>query len=279
MRLTADALRPALGNNGSPPKMKFQLLPSTFEENGTASPRQHLCCFVIDDTVAIDAGSLAMAATSRQKKQIRDVVLTHAHLDHIAGLPLFIDDLFASLDVPICVHAEAKVIEILERDIFNWEIYPRFSELENDIGAVMSYQEFNPAEEFSVKHLRLKAATVNHRVPTVGFIVSDGAVKFALSGDTAEMDGFWEVVNAEENLSTLLIECAFPDELEELARVSHHLTPKLLRAELEKFQQTECAVYVVNIKPMYREAVVRQIAALKIENLQILEVGRVYEWK
>lgn len=258
--------------------MKFQLLPSTFEENGTASPRQHLSCFVVDDTVAIDAGSLAMAATAVQKKQIRDVVLTHAHLDHIAGLPLFIDDLFAALDVPICVHAAAKVIETLERDIFNWEIYPRFSELKNANGAVMKYQEFGLAKEFSVKHLRLKAVSVNHRVATAGFIVSDGKTKFALSGDTAEMSEFWEAVNAEANLSTLLIECAFPDELAELAHISHHLTPKTLRRELEKFTRSECAIYVINIKPMYRDEVVRQIGELKIENLQILEVGQVYEW-
>lgn len=258
--------------------MKLQLLPSTFDEHGTASPRQHLSCFVIDDAVAIDAGSLAMAASTNQRNQIRDVVLTHAHLDHIAGLPLFVDDLFAKLEQPICVHAEREVIETLEHDVFNWAIYPRFSELENDNGAVMKYQQIEAGAEFSVKHLHFKSISVNHRVKTVGFVVSDGEMKFALSGDTAEMDDFWKVVNGEENLSVLLIECAFPNELEELAQVSHHLTPKRLQKELEKFNQTECAIYVVNIKPMYRDEVVRQIEELKIKNLQILEVGQVYEW-
>jgi cAMP phosphodiesterase len=258
--------------------MKFQLLPSTFEENGTASPRQHLACFVIDDSVAIDAGSLAMATSTVQKRQLRDVVLTHAHLDHVAGLPLFIDDLFASLTAPICVHALPEIVETLERDIFNWDIYPRFSELNNINGAVMKYLPFETGEEFSVKHLRFKAVAVNHKVSTVGFVVSDGVTKFALSSDTAEMDRFWQIVNNEEKLSALLIECAFPDELEELARVSHHLTPKVLRRELGKFNQKECATYVINIKPMYRDEVVRQINALEIENLQILEVGQVYEW-
>ena len=47
-----------------------------------------------------------MAASATQKKQIRDVVLTHAHLDHIAGLPLFIDDLFASLIEPVRIFEE-----------------------------------------------------------------------------------------------------------------------------------------------------------------------------
>ena len=74
--------------------MKIQLLPSTLDHKGCATARQHLSCFVIDDCVAIDAGSLAMSTTAEQKELIRNVVLTHAHLDHVAGLPLFIDDLF-----------------------------------------------------------------------------------------------------------------------------------------------------------------------------------------
>ena len=227
--------------------MKFQLLPSTFDENGTISRRQHLSCFVVDDCVAIDAGSLAMAATAAQKKNIRDVILTHAHLDHIAGLPLFIDDLFATLDAPVCVHCSAAVAETLERDVFNWEIYPRFTELENEHGAVMRYQIFEAETVFSVKHLRIKSIAVNHKVPSVGFIISDDATAFALTGDTAEMDGFWQAVNAENNLSALLIECAFPNELAEIAETSHHLTPRRLLKELAKFDRRECAIYVVNI--------------------------------
>ncbi len=266
--------------------MKFQLLPSTFNENGTVSPRQHLACFVVDDTVAIDAGSLATATSDLQKKQIRDVVLTHAHLDHIAGLPLFIDDLFATLTAPVNVYAAPEVIETLERDIFNWAIYPRFSELKNNENSVMRFVPFAAGEEFVVKHLRFRAVSVNHQVSSVGFIVSDNRInkqtnsrtKFAFTGDTAQMDEFWQVVNREKKLSALLIECAFPNELTDLAAASHHLTPAALQHELQKFDDRRCPIYVVNIKPTYRERVVRQIAELKIENLQILEVGRVYEW-
>lgn len=258
--------------------MKFQLLPSTFEENGRASARQHLACFVVDDEVAIDAGSLAMATSSVQKKQIRDVILTHAHLDHIAGLPLFIDDLFATLRRPIQVFATKEVIEILERDIFNWSIYPRFSELENTNGKVMEYRRFEAGEEFSVQHLHVKAVKVNHKVPCFGLIVSDGKTKFALTSDTAEMDEFWQVLNTEENLSAILVECAFPNELQELAHISYHLTPKMLKKELEKITKPNCPIYVVNIKPMYRDDIVRQIAELNLENLKILEVGKIYEW-
>ena len=170
--------------------MRFQLLPSTFDDNGVASARQHLTCFVIDDRVAFDAGSLAMSANSVQKRQIRDIVLSHAHLDHIAGLPLLVDDLFASVKEPIHVYAAAEVIDILERDIFNWSVYPKFSELENENGEVLEYRPIEAGVEFNVRHLKVKAASVNHRVPASGFIISDDDTTIALTGDTAAMDEF-----------------------------------------------------------------------------------------
>lgn len=258
--------------------MNLQLLPSTFEENGRASARQHLSCFIVDDLVAIDAGSLAMATSAIQKKQVRDVILTHAHLDHIAGLPLFIDDLFANLTEPLRVYATAEVIEVLERDIFNWSVYPRFSELENDSGKVLEYHPFEAGKEFFVKHLRVKAVEVNHKVPSVGLIVSDGPVTFALSGDTAETNDFWKEINVEENLSAVLIECAFPNKLDELAHISYHLTPQTLKKELKKSEHKDFLTYIVNLKPMYRDEIVKEIEELKIENLQILEVGHIYQW-
>lgn len=258
--------------------VKFQLLPSTFDEGGAASRRQHLTCFIVDDCIAIDAGSLAMAASSVQQQNVRDVILTHAHLDHIAGLPLFIDDLFPTLTSPIRIHASRPVIDILERDIFNWSVYPRFSELSNDAGAVAEYCEFVPGIDFSVRHLTVRAVEVNHKVPSTGFIVSDGQTTFALSGDTAEMDGFWVEVNRTRDLAAVLIECAFPDELKELADISHHLTPNRLGRELKKLDRPNCPIYIVNLKPMYREQITDELNGLEIEDIGILEVGRVYEW-
>jgi ribonuclease BN (tRNA processing enzyme) len=258
--------------------VKFQLLPSSYNENGGASARQHLACFVVDDRVAIDAGSLAMSASSIQREQVRDVVLTHAHLDHIAGLPLFLDDLFSILDRPVRIHATSDVINVLERDIFNWSIYPKFSELSNENGAILEYVPFEAGSEFRAGHLSVRAINVNHQVPSVGFIVSDGQKAFAMTGDTAGMDGFWDAVNDGAAPDALLIECAFPDELTDLADVSHHLTPKRMQAELEKFKHTGSRIYVINLKPMFREKVIKEIEDLGIGNLEILEVGKVYVW-
>lgn len=258
--------------------VKLQLLPSTFESDGTASVRQHLSTLVVDDIVAFDAGSLAMACTDKQRAAIRDVVISHAHLDHVAGLPLFIDDLFSTLTEPVRIHAARDVIEVLETHIFNWSVYPRFSELENDFGPVSEYVQFEPGVLFEVKHLSVLPISVNHKVPSCGFIISDGRTTVAATGDTAPTDVFWEQVNELEDLEAVLVECAFPDGLAELAELSHHLTPGGLSAELEKLGRAGRKIYVVNIKPAYRKEIVEQIARLEIEGLEILDVGRVYEW-
>ncbi len=256
---------------------KLQLLPSTIE-NGKVTEKQHLSCFIIDDKVAIDAGSLAMSTNDLQKKQVRDVILTHAHIDHIAGLPLFIDDLFAHIARPVEVFALEKVIKVLRDDIFNWSVYPDFSELENDNCVVLKYCPFENGRLFRAGHLDVKAISVNHKVPSVGFIVSDGSSKFAISGDTSEMDSFWDTINEEDDLEALLVECAFPDDLNELAQISHHMTPTRLKKELEKFSDQDCPIYVINIKPMYRDEVIEGLDRLEIKNLKVLEVGREYEF-
>lgn len=254
------------------------MLYTTFDSDGVANAKQHTCCLVIDDSVAIDAGNLAMAVNEVQRRKIRNVVLTHAHLDHIAGLPIFVDDLFASLEEPILVHATQGVIDILEEHIFNWAIYPRFSELTNQNGDVMRYAPFKPETEISIGHLKMKAVYVNHKVESVGFIFSDNQSKLAMSGDTAEMDRFWTIINQEENLKALFIECAFPNELSELANSSHHLTPRMLSSELGKFSHKDCPIYLINLKPMYREKIIQEINDLQIANLQVLEVGKIYDF-
>ncbi len=258
--------------------MRVQLLPSTIDEDGRASARQHLMSIVIDDRVAIDAGSLAFSCTGLQRSQIRDIILTHAHLDHIAGLPMFIDDLFATLTEPIRVHATRDVIEILERDIFNWSVYPRFSELMNKSGRVVEYHEFKQGSNFSAQHLAITSIEVNHKVSASGYVISDGKVSVGITGDTAETDDIWAAFNAVPNLKAVLVECAFPDEMSDLATISDHLTPKKLERELEKLQNEDCEVYVINIKPMYRDTILKQISQLSFKQINILEVGKVYDW-
>lgn len=258
--------------------MRIQLLPSTFDGQGMATLEQRLTCFLIDDCVAVDAGSIAIALTNEQRAKVRDIIVTHPHLDHIASLPIFIDDLYPTLKEPMRVYATEEVIGLLERDVFNWNVYPRFSDLKNDYGPVMEYVPIQVGQSFSVAHLNVMAVPVNHIVPTIGLVVSDGERSVAFSSDTAETDDFWRLLNEMKDLDVLLIESSFPDRMAKLAQVSRHFTPASLNNELKKLNHNGMDIMAVHLKPTYREEIIEQLRALNIPRLRVMEPGKVYTW-
>ena len=237
-----------------------------------------MTCFLIDDCVAVDAGSIAIALTNEQRQTVKDIIVTHPHLDHIASLPIFIDDLYPTLQEPIRVHATHEVIGLLERDVFNWNVYPRFSDLKNDYGPVMQYVPIPIGTPFTVAHLNVIAVPVNHIVPTIGLVVSDGQKSVAFSSDTAETEEFWKIVNEMKGLDALLIEASFPDRMAKLAEVSRHFTPASLVQELKKLTHNGMDIMAVHLKPTYREEIIEQLKALHIPKLRVMEPGKVYNW-
>ena len=258
--------------------MRIQLLPSTFDSQGHATSEQRLTCFLIDECVAVDAGSIALALTSEQREKVRDIIVTHPHMDHIASLPIFIDDLFETLRSPVRVYATPEVIDLLERDIFNWNVYPRFSELKNEYGPVMEYVPIPTGEEFRIAHLTVTAVAVNHIVPTVGLVVSDGKSIVAFSSDTAETDELWNTINRAPRIDALLIEASFPNSMAKLAEVSRHFTPASLQRDLRKLNHNGLDILAVHIKPAYRSTIIEELSALQIPGLGVMEPGTVYEW-
>jgi len=258
--------------------VRIQLLPSTFDAQGVATLEQRLTCFLIDDCVAVDAGSIAIALTNEQRSKVKDIIVTHPHMDHIASLPIFIDDLYPSLKEPMRVHATAEVIDLLERDVFNWNVYPRFSDLKNDYGPVMEYVPIPIGRSFPVAHLNVIAVPVNHIVPTVGLVLSDGKTSVAFSSDTAETEEFWKIVNEVRDLDALLIEASFPNRMAKLAEVSRHFTPASLGEELKKLTHNGMDIMTVHLKPTYRDEIVEQLKALNIPKLSVMEPGKVYDW-
>jgi ribonuclease BN (tRNA processing enzyme) len=243
-----------------------------------ANQEQRLTCFLIDDCVAVDAGSIAIALTNEQRSKVKDIIVTHPHMDHVASLPIFIDDLYPSLQQPMRVHATPEVIQLLERDIFNWNLYPRFSDLKNDYGPVMEYVPIPIGKPFTVAHLNVIAVPVNHIVPTVGLVVSDGQSSVAFSSDTAQTEEFWTILNAMRGLDALLIEASFPDRMAKLAEVSRHFTPASLGQELKKLNHNGMDIMAVHLKATYRDEIIEQLNALNIPKLSVMEPGRVYEW-
>ena len=114
-------------------------------------------------------------------------------------------------------------------------------------------------------------------MPTTGFVVEDKTGRVAYSSDTAPTDRFWEVVNKTRNLKAVIIETSFPNELQDLANVSGHLTPQTLDTELRKLKR-DVPVYLYGAKPRHLARIRAQVRALKRRKLAFLVQGKTYKF-
>jgi ribonuclease BN (tRNA processing enzyme) len=83
---------------------------------------------LVDDDILIDAGTGVTHLPLAELARIDHVFLTHSHLDHIGSLPLLIDSVADLRTEPVIVHAIPETLDIIGRHIFNWEIWPDFSD-------------------------------------------------------------------------------------------------------------------------------------------------------
>jgi len=214
--------------------------------------------FLLDHDVLIDAGTGVNELSLAEICMIDHVFITHSHLDHIACLPFIIDSAWAMRDRPLNVYALGETLDALMQHIFNWKIWPDFSEIPSAERPAMHCRPIGVGETIILERRRITAIPANHAVPAVGFHLDSGNMSLVFSGDTAANDAAWQVINGIGNLRYLIVETAFPDKERELAALSMHLCPSMLAEELEKFHG-DAEVFVTHLKPGEAELTMRQI--------------------
>ena len=228
----------------------------------------HMTNFIVDDFLAVDAGCITSTLTMDRQSAITDVVLSHAHIDHIGTLPLLVDNLFDQLTRPLMVWASQAVIDALKAHVFNEVIWPDFSRLPNPESPAICFNPIEPGVSFQLSHLKITPVPVNHLVPCYGYLIESipDASAFLYSADTCSTDAIWELGNACENLKAVIVDCSFPNHLEDLARSSRHMTPRLLGQDLKKLDR-DVDVYVYHIKPTFEAVMRKELAALDYPRL------------
>jgi len=226
--------------------------------------------YLLDDRILIDAGTGVGALTLEEMKKIRHVFLTHSHLDHIAGLPLLVDTIFFALDRPLIVHAQPVTIQALKDNVLNWTIWPDFAELPDQSRPVMVYEPMTIDARVEVDGLTFRMIEATHTVPSAAIRVTDGRRSLCYSSDTGPSETLWAGLNEEDGLDLLLMECAFPDENEELARLSKHYWPTRLAEDLKKLRHRP-RVGITHLKPGSEAATWAQCRE-KIEGFDLFRV-------
>ncbi|MGE3165420.1 MAG: MBL fold metallo-hydrolase [Planctomycetota bacterium] len=253
--------------------MRVQLLPSS-----TADPaQQFLTSFLIDERVAIDAGAIGFAGSIEEQRRIQDVFISHSHIDHMASLPVFLENTYSPTPDCVRVHGSRAVIECLRNDVFNNRLWPDFITLSKSCPPFLEVREIEAGKPLAVGGLMITPVEVNHVVPTHGFIVARGDAAVVFAGDTGPTDEIWRRATEVGRLCAVFLECSFPESLGWLADETRHLTPSRFARELAKLP-TSVPVYAVHIKSFCRDEVIAELHALGDERIHICQPGKVYEF-
>jgi ribonuclease BN (tRNA processing enzyme) len=241
---------------------------------GSKSKGSRPTAFLIDEKLLLDCGTATEVLSLKELLLIDDIIVSHAHFDHIGDLPFIANLAFDVRKDPVVLHGIEEALKDISSHIFNGRIWPDFPSIPNSKDAKLSYRTLKQQKKVTVGQYSVLAVPVNHTVPTVGYLIDDGKIALAYTGDTYNTDLFWKKIRGEKKLRAVIIESSFPNRLEEAARITGHLTPGLLEEEVKKLKRDDVEIYVSHIKPVFRKEVVADLRKLsKRLPLNILEDG------
>ncbi len=243
---------------------------------GSEGQGQRPTAFLVDDRVLVDAGTVGGALSVAEQIEIEYALLSHAHLDHIAGLAFLTDTLaMVAPDRRVTACSIAPVIEALRTHAFNDALWPNFTTIPSASTSVLTFRTLAEDVEARVGELWATPVTVDHTVPTTGYVIHNGETGFVFSGDTGPTERLWRTAREMRGLKALIVETAFPNRLDGLAKASGHLTPAMLKREMDKMPP-DVPLWIFHIKPQLYQETAEELAKIDPTRIHILEQGKTY---
>lgn len=216
---------------------------------------------LVDHDILIDAGTGVGDLSIAELVKIDHVFVTHSHLDHIACLPLIGDSVGDMRESPLTVYATQPTIDILQKHVFNWAVWPDFTQIPDVEHPFLRFQAIQLGQAVTPGDRAgrtITALPANHTVPAVGYHLDSGHASLVFTGDTSVCEEFWQEVNKIRNLRYLIVETAFSNRELQLATVSKHLCPSVLAGELAKLQRA-AELFITHLKPGQGELIMQEI--------------------
>lgn len=231
---------------------------------GAIAAGRRTTAFLLDDDVLVDAGTGVGELALDELARIDDVLLSHSHLDHVLGVPLLADSALrrraAAGRGPVRVHGLPETLQALRAHLFNDVIWPDFTRLPTPQAPALVLEPFAVGDVLAFGERRIEVLSASHTVPAVGFAAqaAEGGPCWAYSGDTGPDARLWQRL-AQLPVAHLVIETAFRDEDEALARLSCHLHPSALAALPLQMLPAQARLHITHVKPGEEQAVMAQI--------------------
>lgn len=238
-----------------------------------------MASILIDNVLALDAGSITSELSFSQQKKIKAILLTHGHYDHIRGVPAFA---FNNTNNTTKIFASSQTLQILSTHLVDGLIYPKFTDkipffLKKPALKLIAIEPFN---KINIEDYQVEAFPVYHTIYTLGFeITSKDGKKLFYTGDTGSgLSALWDYISPD----LLIIDVTFPDRLENRAINAAHLCPKLLKKELIELYNVKNhypRIVLTHLSPKFEKEIRKEIKELEKElkiELEIANEGEKY---
>jgi ribonuclease BN (tRNA processing enzyme) len=222
--------------------MKIRLLGA----HSVESAKTGFASVLIDDILAVDAGALTSHLTFEEQQQLKGVLLTHQHYDHIRDIPALGMNFYLH-ESCVDVYAPQTVYQALITHLINDTLYPNYTEKPPEKPAI-KFHLIEAGRTEKIAGYTVLPVKVNHAVPTVGFQVTsaEGKKVFITSDTGPRLADCWKQVSPD----LLIIETTMLNKHEESAHMTGHLTAELLRGELVSFKEINGYLPQIVIKHM-----------------------------
>lgn len=244
---------------------------------GIGGAARQTTCYGIGDRVVIDAGTGLGTLSLERLARIDHVVLTHAHLDHVAALPLMADSVGAFRDTPLTVWAHPDVNALLRTHLLNDHLWPDFTRLPSEEAPFIRLRDM-PAEGAGIAGYRIAPLPADHGIPACGYRVEAGGVAVAFSGDTADCPPFWEKLAGDAQLAAVVVECSYPLAMAAMADLTRHMHAGQVAARLAALRAGVAGV-VIHRKPGLEDEIARDLQSQPHGgDLRLPEPGDIYRF-
>jgi ribonuclease BN (tRNA processing enzyme) len=228
---------------------------------------------LIDDILAIDAGSLAASLSFTAQQKLRAVLITHQHLDHTRDIPALGMNFYlfeSSLDI----YSTVATFEAIKPRLLDDVLYPDYTQKPPEKPA-LRFKMVQAGREESIAGYSVLPVPVNHAVPAMGYqVASPGGKKVFYSSDSGPgLADCWRQVRPD----LLFIEVTALNKYIDFARETGHLTPSLLQQELESFSEVNGylpQIVTLHMNPLDEKGIRAELAVVARALNVNIRIGR-----